>query len=419
MQTGERAGAGLKIDANRLLSDLQRLRQMTDTAGNGVTRFSYSAQDDLARAYIREIARQYGMDYEQDGVGNIRISHPANIRGRKTIVTGSHIDTVQNGGWLDGIFGVMSALEAMRTMIDNQVVPGKNFAVVAFAEEEGSNFGSTLTGSKFATGVYTKNSLKTLARADGKSLETLLSEHGYSGDLTDVVWDMETLDGFLELHIEQGPVLEQMRLPVGIVTSIYGMRVIDVEINGIGNHAGASPMAGRKDALAASAECILAVEKIAADKKNGTVATVGRIGASPNASNVIPGCARFSVEVRHSEDGTINGVMDQIIRAIETICGERGVYCSVQEVAFNSGIRLDGRMVNMLQGIAEEKGVAYTLMGSGAVHDASMLAPRVPTGMIFVPSIGGRSHVPQEDTSTADLICGAQLLFDAVLHLTA
>ena len=407
----------MKINGDRLIDDLKALRSMTDTVGKGVTRFSYSEQDDKARAYILKIADSYEMKYVVDGVGNIRISHPHNDPAKKTVIAGSHIDTVQNGGWLDGIYGVMSALEAMRTFIENGVNPDINYEVAIFSEEEGSNFGSTLMGSKFITGAYRAENLQRLVRSDGKTLRELLLCRGFSADLSDLLWNFNSIESVLELHIEQGPVLDRSNIPIGIVNSIFGMRVIRVELTGLGNHAGASPMADRIDALTTAAACILAVEEVAKQSSDRTVATVGNITVYPNASNVIPERVIFSVEARHNEDRVIHDCMNEIISRIERISAQRNATCDISEVAFNSGLSLSERLVDVMKSIAQEEAIPHMVMGSGAVHDSSMFAQHVNTGMIFVPSINSRSHVPEEDTALSDLIQGAQFLCDTIHKL--
>lgn len=403
----------MKVNGKRILADLLKLRQFTDTPGEGVTRFSYGGQDQNARDYLLDQARHLGCRIRIDALKNVRIQMPQNKPDRRRVVMGSHIDTVRNGGWLDGIYGVTAGLEVLRTLKDCQL--DKNLELVIFAEEEGSNFGSTMTGSKFISGDYGEENLDLLKNDEGVSLRQIL---GYPSEeeVRRVPWDFSELEAMLELHIEQGPVLEREGLPLGIVKTIFGMQVIEVELTGIGNHAGATPMVDRRDSLCAAAECILAAERIV--KSNGnTVVTVGRIKSEPDCSNVIPEKTVFTLEVRDGQAEKIDFFMEQIIAAINRISCERQVECRIRKTSSSQPLNLNEEIRGIMERLASQKGLPYKVMDSGAVHDACMIAKHAKTGMIFVPSIGGRSHVPEEDTREEDLILGAQLLLEAVIEL--
>jgi len=404
----------------------------------GVTRFSYGVMDRQARRHIRHIADAIGATWNQDGVGNIRIGLPGNRPGQKTILAGSHIDSVRNGGWLDGVYGSISALEVLRTLAESGRTFNKNYEVAIFAEEEGSNFDSTLTGSKFIAGLYGPEKLDQLKNQDGVTLREMLSDMPFAPETPGLPWDFSNIEAMVEMHIEQGPVLEREGIGIGIVDSIFGMRLVEFEMTGLGNHAGASPMDGRRDALTAAAACILLVEKIAdrasghrglgrfgldgaglggRGSESGPVATAGKLQVFPNCTNVIPEKVVFSVEVRYKDDKVIEKLMEEIIDAILDECERRQVGMVVREIAHNKAILLPTDMVKGMTELADQQGLDFQVMGSGAVHDASMMAQFVPTGMIFVPSIGGRSHVKEEDTKESDLIAGSNLLLDVVLSL--
>lgn len=409
--------SGIRINGPRLLEDLEKVKEKTETPGKGVTRFSYGAMDREARAYLIESGESFGLSIETDPVGNMFFRFPED-QGKPVILAGSHIDTVQNGGWLDGIYGTLSVLEAMRRIREEALVCRKSIQLVIFAEEEGSNFGSTLTGSKFLTGRYGKNDLDSLKNQDGISLGEILIKEGYPPYNEDMMLDWRRIQGMLELHIEQGPVLAQQGIGIGIVERIYGMKVVEFTFVGVGNHAGASPMMGRQDALTAAATGILEVEACGIDLGQGqAVATVGKIQVLPNGSNVIPQQVTFTVEVRSPQEETIHGIMEEIQFRMEEICRRRNIHCHYREVAFSKPDFMNSKVVTLLEDTAKQLGESYLKMNSGAVHDACMLAPFVPTGMIFVPSIGGRSHVPQEDTRPEDLIRGADFLLAALLQL--
>ena len=439
----------MKINGERMLADLYQLRTITDTPGAGVSRFSYGEKDGQARAYITQVAETAGFVVRADAIGNLFI-YPGNVSrqykgdivelqdideaeasdGRQNeprkIRIGSHIDTVRNGGWLDGVYGVIAGLEAMRTLqesglqgnseIDDVSSEHPSIELVIFAEEEGSNFGSTMTGSKFAAGIYGEEELDSLQNDQGTSLRQMLQQGGFPQyQREEVVWDFDQVQAMLEIHIEQGPVLERKGLSIGVVDVVYGMWVVEFTLQGVGNHAGATPMRDRQDALVAAALSIAEAEGIANEDAEGTtVATVGKINVSPNCSNVIPEKVVFALEVRDKDADRIRLAMEKIKERIRGITGQRNVGCEIREVAHSAPIKMDESLKSLIAELASRAGFSYEIMNSGAVHDTCMVAPYAPAGMIFVPSKGGRSHVPFEDTDEEDLVRGAQLLLDTI-----
>lgn len=406
----------MKINGQRLIDDLKALREITATPGQGVTRFSYTEEDGRARDYLARIADEYGFSMETDSVGNIRVCPPES---KGSLIIGSHIDTVRNGGWLDGIYGVMSGMEVLRTFAENVV--DSDAALLVYAEEEGSVFGSTMTGSKFLTGKYTADDLTSLVDDSGASLKDHLEECGYltedaSGGSLPLVIDPAEIGCALELHIEQGPVMDSEELQIGIVDTVFGMHVLEVTYSGLGNHAGASPMKGRRDSMSAFAEAVLAIERIALDMGCGVVATVGKVSVSPGGSNVIPDSVRFTVDIRSNDDGHTSDAVEKIRKIVCEIADGRNVKCVVRDVADSSAIPFSRKVIEGMTELAEEQNIKYKVMDSGAVHDTAMLAPFTDAGMVFVPSINGRSHVPEEDTNEEDLVRGAQFLMDYILR---
>lgn len=406
----------MKISGERLLSDLNVLKSFTDTPGAGVTRFSYGENDEKARRFIKTRAETSGFSVRTDPIGNMYIRLPERDEKIKKICVGSHIDTVRNGGWLDGIYGVVSGLEVLRTLAENGSERASEVEVVIFAEEEGSNFGSTMTGSKFVTGIYGERDLDRLKNDEGCSLREMLLKCGcppYRQE--EVVWDFSCVKAMLEIHIEQGPILEREGKSIGIVDAIFGMTAIEVTITGIGNHAGATPMRYRRDALAAAALCITEIERIAReDPDEILVATVGKVAVSPNCSNVIPEKVTFTVEVRDKRAERIQRVIKKMEEMIVRISGQRQITCEIRNLAESKPFRMDAGIIKLIDKLAVKAGVSHQMIDSGAVHDTCLIASRVPSSMLFVPSIGGRSHVPFEDTDPVDLIQGAQLLFNTV-----
>lgn len=400
------------INGERLISHLKEVREFTDTPGNGVTRFSYSENDSKVREYILDKARSAGCSIETDAVGNIRLGLKNNTGSQKIIVCGSHIDTVRNGGWLDGIYGSLSSLEVMLTLSENSYSGRYGFETVIFAEEEGSNFGSTMTGSKFITGIYGDEDLDRLKDDSGRTLREYLSIDSLPDD---IIWDFDRYRAMFELHIEQGPVLDRENIPIGIINAVFGMRTVEITVTGVGNHAGATPMSERFDSLSAAALCILSAERIVSeDPDRRTVATAGKMSISPNCSNVIPESVTFTLEIRDSDIHKIDSYMEKVLNEIRNICADRKCTVSIREHSKGAPVILNEDIRKRMIKTAQKKNLTYKVMDSGAVHDAAMIAPHIDTGMIFVPSIEGRSHVPFEDTKTEDLVTGAQFLLDVI-----
>ena len=402
----------MKINGQRLLDDLRALREITATPGRGVTRFSYTEEDRRVREYLARIAGEYGFHMETDPVGNIRIYPPSS---KCAAIIGSHIDTVRNGGWLDGIYGVMSGMEVLRTFADHGI--HTDAVLMVYAEEEGSGFGSTMTGSKFLTGKYSVKDLTALKDDQGRSLREHLDECGYWNEEAFAAafpMDFSGVRKALELHIEQGPVMDGENLQIGIVDTVFGMHVLEIEYAGLGNHAGASPMIGRRDSMSAFAEAALAIEQDALEAGRGLVATIGKISVSPGGSNVIPDSVRFTVDIRSNDNGHTADAVRRIRVLASEIAGRRNVSCEIRDVADSSAIPFSRKVIEEMTALAGSQDLRYKVMDSGAVHDTAMIAPYTDAGMIFVPSIDGRSHVPEENTKEDDLICGAQFLMDYV-----
>lgn len=409
----------MKISGERLLSDLNKFKSYTDTQDAGVTRFSYGKSDEKLRFHLKEIARSYGFKSRTDAIGNMYISLQARDQTAQRICIGSHIDTVRDGGWLDGVYGVVAGLEVLRTLAENTNNNVGEVELVIFAEEEGSNFASTMTGSKFVSGIYGEKELDQLKDDRGVSLRETLERCGYpSFKSEELVWDFSQIKAMLELHIEQGPILEEKRKSIGIVETIYGMTTIEVGITGVGNHAGATPMSYRRDALTTAALCITEVERIAKEDPEGIlVATVGKVSVFPNCSNVIPEKVSFTLEVRHKDEETIKKVLKKMETSMHKISEERATDLEIHTLAKSKPFTMDAAMIELMVRLANEAQISYGLMNSGAVHDTCMIAPHAPSAMLFVPSIGGRSHVPCEDTDPAELVIGAQLLLNIVLEI--
>ena len=405
------------INEKRIFRDLEELRKISDTK-EGVTRSSYSESDKKARAYLVKEAKAFGLKVETDLIGNMFIKLPED-RKKEVIMTGSHIDSVREGGYLDGALGVVSALEVLRRVREEDLNLKRTIWVSIFAEEEGTNFNATLTGSKFLTGEYKEADLDRLKTNKGKTLRKILEENNYPEfNEEELKLDFNNIKAMIELHIEQGPVLYDKKKSIGIVENINGMKVHEITVTGLSNHGGASPMKGRKDALVFSSECVLkAKEIIEKEGIDSEVATVGHLEVSPNMSNVIPGTVKFTLEVRGPKVERINSLSDLIISEYKKQAERTGINLSILEVAFSKPYKMDRGIVKALEETAKKQNQSYLLMNSGAVHDTGSMSAYVPSSMIFVPSINGRSHVSSEETDKEDIIKGANLLMETLLLL--
>ena len=409
----------LEINARRLMSHLEELSRFNRTPGEGVTRFSYSAEDGEARKYLLSLFNAAGLGVSVDGVGNIRARLEGSRPDAPVVLSGSHIDTVLHGGKYDGAVGTLGALEAVQTVAESGAPHSHPIEVIVFAEEEGSNFGSTLSGSKALVGKYGVDEMKKLKNPEGKTMYDMARDAGYDPDsMPSHLLRPELVKAMIELHIEQSVVLESKGIPVGIVQAVAGIKALEIRLKGVSNHAGATPMNLRQDPMVAAAHLIAQVETLAKGTGTGsTVATVGRIQCFPNVSNIIPGEVRFSIDIRDTVQSGIESVVDGMAVLAPATAVSRGLSLEIIPVSESAPVALDSGVLSVIEACAKKRGTQYHRMNSGAVHDACMFAPLVPTGMIFVPSRGGRSHVPEEHTDPEDIAKGAALLAETLLEL--
>jgi allantoate deiminase len=397
------------IDPGRLERRSQELSRIGGS-GTSVTRLGISALEQQARDLVGGWLSARGAKVRRDAAANLF----ARFEGQgEAILVGSHLDSVPEGGRFDGALGVLCAVEAVESLVDAKVKLRRPIEVVAWADEEGARFGVGLFGSTAAFGR--------LARAvgdrrdrDGVSIAEALRALGERGDPTAARRDPKELAAYIELHIEQGPRLETAGLALGLVSDIGGIYHARVAIRGRADHAGATVMTARADALAAAAEMVLAVERIARGRPD-SVGTVGEIAVRPGAKNVVPGECVFSLDLRAARDH--DGLVREVLDAARHIAGSRGVEASVDDLARLPVTPLDPKIRDVLKRAAKSVGVDAPELVSGAGHDAQNPAlSGVPTGMIFVRSTGG-SHTPREFASVDDAALGAQALANAMREL--
>jgi N-carbamoyl-L-amino-acid hydrolase len=322
-----------------------------------------------------------------------------------------------NGGWLDGAYGVVSALETVETLHQHRIDLGFDVVGVAFANEEGALFPQAFWGSKALSGSLESVTLPVVDYF-GNSLEPILARAG--GDIRQLdraAWDKDSILGYLELHIEQGPVLESAGLSIGIVDSIVGRTVTEVEIMGVPGHAGTTPMEHRRDALATAARIIEFVEELPREPNGCRVATVGRLECFPNSANTISGRVKFTVDLRDANSIRLRQAETRLIGWSRHLARSRGVELRSSALVRSDPASADRGIRDYIAMATRSAGLDFQVMSSGAGHDAQILARITASGMIFVPSIAGVSHVPEENTSETDLVAGARVLFGTVLKI--
>jgi allantoate deiminase len=354
-----------------------------------------------------------GMAVSMDAIGNVVGRYEGVREGLPALLLGSHLDSVRDAGKYDGILGVLTAIACVGAFHRRGERPPFAIEVIGFGDEEGVRFQSTLLGSRAVAGSFDKAVLER-KDADGVTLREALVAFGLDpAGIRMVARRRGDVLGYLELHIEQGPVLEADKLPVGIVTSIAGATRAAIEISGVAGHAGTVPMKLRHDALTAAAEIILAIEARARENPS-LVATVGRIAAGPGASNVIPGKASFSLDLRSPDDATRLGAYADIVAAAHAIARKRGVTIALDRTMESPAVGCSPRMMVEIERAIAALGLTRRRLASGAGHDATAMATLCDVGMIFVRCKGGISHNPAESITAADAETGARVLYEVL-----
>jgi len=405
------------VNGRRLLRNLDELAKFGADERGGVSRTGFSAADHDARRYLLRSARAAGLSSSVDPAGNVVVRRRVPYGRRPALLMGSHLDSVRYGGRLDGAYGVVAAIEVMRVLAGLNQQLHYEPAAVAFANEEGALFPQPFWGSSGLTGQLDEPAAAT--DRDGRSIREPLRAAG--GDLdrvADAAWPAGSIGAYLELHVEQGPVLEHAGVPIGVVSAITGRTVLGVRVGGVQGHAGTTPMRLRRDAVTTAARIVLAVERLAADGRC-EVATVGVMSVDPNVTNVIAGEVRLAAEIRDPVAPRLAAAEAAIRLEIQRIAEATGATCAVQTEMHVEPAGADPVLCRAIAESADELGFDHLVMPSGAGHDAQVVAKVAPIGMIFVPSRAGISHSPQEHTDDEDLVNGAEVLLHTALRLSA
>ncbi|MEZ5407296.1 MAG: M20 family metallo-hydrolase [Acidimicrobiales bacterium] len=408
------------LDGPRLLARLAELAAVGAEPSGGVSRLAYSAADVAGRDLVASWMAAAGLVVEVDAACNLigRLEPPpdagAGPARAKPLVVGSHLDTVVDGGRLDGAYGVVAAVEAVAALTAAGHRWRHPVAVVAFANEEGAGGTDGFDGSRAIAGR--PNPLDGTDRHGVSLGRRLDGAGGRSGEQASAAWP-GPVAAFLELHIEQGPVLDEAGIPLGVVTGITGRRSLDVVIEGRANHAGTTPMDLRRDALVAAARAILAVEAVAGPGQMVRVATTGTVEVWPDVRNVVPGRARLGVDLRDLDDTALDRAVAHLREVLAGIAAATGTDITVTVDGIQPPAPADEGLMAVLEESAGERGLAHTRLASGAGHDAQVMAALGPMAMLFVPSRHGVSHSPREHTDAAHLVAGAEVLALALARL--
>lgn len=410
-------GRDMRIDGTTLVSRLRQLGQIGRDEHGRLSRLAASDADKAGRDLFVHWAEAAGLDVEIDRIGNIFATlRPASGAGGAPIMVGSHIDTVTDAGILDGCYGVLAGLAVVEAIRASGAEPPAPITVAAFTNEEGVRYAPDMMGSLVYSGAMDAEEALAARGSDGTMLGEELARIGYAGDR---MAGLTKPRAYIELHIEQGPILEREGVSIGAVENLQGISWQRVTVEGMANHAGTTPMSMRRDAGQAAARAIAFLSDRLRGGDAPTVATVGCLAFHPNAINVVPGRATFTVDLRDPDAGRL-AEEERIFRAyLDQLAAGEGVSITVERLARSEPVIFDPGIVQAIEDAARNMGRSVRRMTSGAGHDAQMMARVCPAAMIFVPSRGGISHNPAEHTDEEDLVTGATLLLEVVLRLRA
>lgn len=405
------------INHERLIGRIKQLGSVGREPDGRLVRVAASDNDKEGRDLLVSWLKEIGLEVVVDRMGNIfGVWKPEGTEAEQPLLLGSHIDSVIDAGIYDGCYGVLSAVEVIETLKSSGFSPKRPIAVGAFTNEEGVRYAPDMMGSLVYAGGYPLDKALASIGTDGTILGDELARIGYAGTVE---------PGFLkpvayvELHIEQGPILDREKIPVGAVENLQGISWQRVTIRGDQNHAGTTPISMRRDAGHAAARVITFLRSRAVASNTPTVATVGCIAFEPNAINVVPGVATFTVDLRNPDEDRLREEEEALAAFLDKLAREEDVEVSVERLVRFQPVKFDQRIVKLVEESAKERGLATRRMTSGAGHDAQMIARIAPTAMIFVPSIAGISHNPKEFTPESDLVAGANILLDVARRLAS
>lgn len=404
----------MKINSERLRKRMDAINSIAVTEENGMMRLALSDADKVARDYFVKWMEDEGLIVRIDDLGNIYGTYIGKNPDASPICIGSHMDTQANGGKYDGLYGVMAGLEAICSIKDAGLEPESSLTVINWTNEEGARFVPPMLASGVIAGQFAKEWVYQIEDRDGLRFEDELARIGYKGNINNRIKEAKA---YLEPHIEQGPVLDSEGYEIGIVTGALGITGLDVKVLGEGNHAGTTPMKHRKDALMASAEAMLQIRENTLKFGEPAVITNGIISVERPSKNVIPSIVEFSVDMRYHTDEGLNLLEDQTCEIIKRVCKEYGVDVQIARYWKAAPVDFNPKIVECIKEKAMQLGYKSKEIISGAGHDAVFINSIFPTGMIFIPSVKGMSHCPEEESKWEDILHGTGLAAETLMAL--
>jgi beta-ureidopropionase / N-carbamoyl-L-amino-acid hydrolase len=402
----------LLINGERLKNELERFANFGRTENNGVTRLSLSEEDRAARDFFQSCCEEIGLTVKVDDMGSMYATLDG-VENKPPILIGSHLDSVKKGGKFDGVLGVLAGLEVVRTLVENNLKPTVPITIVNFTNEEGARFEPSMMASGVLSGKFDKDSMLKKKDTTGITFEEALKAIGYEGEVEN---RLKEGAAFLELHIEQGPILEKEALSIGVVECVVGMACFDIEITGESDHAGTTPMNMRKDALFAANNLINEIRRVLGPLDEELVYTIGRVNVYPSIHTVIPNKVVFSLEARHKNPEIVR-TFKEFVENLPNLDLNEGCEVKTTKLWERDTVWFNTEIVNQLEKSAQSLGYSNKRMVSGAGHDAQFIASIVPSAMLFVPSFNGKSHCEEELTSWEECEKGVNVLLDTVLAL--
>ena len=406
------------VDAQRLQREIDSLALITEAAPPVVTRVLFSESDLRGRAFVKNLCHEAGLILREDAVGNIFARWEGADKNLPAVATGSHIDAIPNAGKYDGVVGVLGAIEAIRALRAAGFQPKRSIELIIFTAEEPTRFGIGCLGSRLLGGVLSLERAAALRDRDGKDLEFWRTQGGCTGSLDSVKLPKDCYAAFVELHIEQGPVLEAGNIDIGVVEKIAAPSTLRLQLTGIGGHAGATLMPGRRDALLAGAETALAVERAATTSGSpDTVGTTGVFRIEPGAVNSVPCRAWLEIDLRDTLVKTRDAALVQIETAVKEICTRRKIEFTMERLNVDPPAICDAKLVETTVAVAQKLNFSVKKMISRAYHDSLFMAQVCPTTMIFIPCFKGYSHRPDEFSSPEQIEKGVRVLAEFLAEL--
>lgn len=403
----------LSINGERLKNKIEEYADFGRTENNGVTRLALSDVDLSVRKHFQSECEKLGMSVVWDDLANMYATLPGKDNTQLPVVVGSHLDSVKKGGRFDGVLGVLTGLEVVRTLVDHGITPDVPVVVANITNEEGARFEPAMMCSGILSGRFDKAAMMESADSDGVTFGEALKNSGFAGKKKNRLKDV---DAFLELHIEQGPILESESLEIGAVEGVVGMVNYEIEVIGDSNHAGTTPMGMREDALFATNNLITEIREKMSKLDDKLVYTIGRMDVSPNIHTVIPNKVVFTIEARHKDAKTIKQV-ETIVEQLPESSGKEKCNVNVTKQWDRDTVWFDEQLVKTIEQSAKSLGCSNKRMVSGAGHDSQFISTYIPTAMIFVPSINGKSHAEDERTPWEDCENGVNVMLQTVLSL--